>query len=566
MKHHNFAHYWCAVMVEGVIRRGIDHFFIAPGSRSTPLVSALARNHKAKIFLGIDERSIGFMALGYSKAAKKPGVIIVTSGTAVANLYPAVTEAFLSHVPMLVLTADRPYELRDCGANQTMFQAGMFGNHVNKSFDMAPPSSVVSLEMSWATFAQSIRASLRPKKGPVHINLQFREPVANLSHPGEPAWDVCECFEYRDLDAGIESGVHIEKLPDIFSAQKGLLAVGEMLPKNTLEQILALSEKLSWPIFADVTSNLRLSKHPNIMHHFDLALLNHAFVNDFKPEVVVKLGGRIVSKRFWSWIEKISACKLVSMSDSPERIDHVGRFAHWYVTDEQLVLQDIIQRINTHRPKPWLTSALYQSLTRRIENFLETNRNNEAYYSARLVASISEPTNLFLSSSMPIRDIDQFAQPTHVPIDVYANRGASGIDGVTSSAIGVAAATNKPTILLIGDVAFVHDTNGLMLLKTINVPILIVVFNNGGGGIFHFLPIAKEQDVITPYLDTPHQVSIKHVCQAHQIAHNVINDAVNFADAVKRFYQERTTVVLEVMIDRDENVRTHQMMYQVLQG
>jgi 2-succinyl-5-enolpyruvyl-6-hydroxy-3-cyclohexene-1-carboxylate synthase len=562
VKPQNYTHYWCAVMVDALIKAGVNHFFVAPGSRSTPLVSALAHNQNAKVFIGIDERCLSFMALGYGKAAGKPGVVVVTSGTAVANLYPAVTESFLSEVPMLLLTADRPYELRDCGANQTMFQANIFGNHINKSFDLAPPSPIVSLDVSLATFAQAYRAAMGPKKGPVHINLQFREPVANQPHPGEPHFDLDASLLPTPESEHVILATRLSQLPKIFSCQKGLLVVGEMSPSKVLDHIIALSEKLKWPIYADVTSNLRLSTHKNILHHFDLALLNKEFASLCAVDAVIKFGGRIVSKRFWSWLDQKPNLQLLSMSESPQRIDPSGRFLHLHVPDLATSLQDIHQKAVAQ--EAWFDPTMYQSLTRRIDNFLEQNRTNEGYYAARLVASICEPVNLFVSSSMPIRDVDQLAKPTAIPISMYANRGASGIDGVMSSATGVAIANNKPTILLIGDVAFLHDTNGLMLLRQSSVPMLVVVFNNGGGGIFHFLPIAAEPEVITPYLDTPHDVSISSLCQAHTIHHERVVDPISFDDAMKGFIKNRTTRVIEVMIDRAENVRAHQGLYRSL--
>ena len=340
---------------------------------------------------------------------------------------------------------------------------------------------------------------------------------------------------------------------------------------------------LNWPIFADAASNLRFLSHPNVLHHFDLALLNEDFAQDLAAEAVVKFGSHIVSKRIWAWIDKQPNLKLLSISDSIQRIDHLGRFEHLYLPHLSSALENIIHQIDGNKRAEGYKASrvrleddakkdhskgsnLYRSISRHIDNFLKKNRSNEGYFSARLAASISEPTNLFLSASMPVRDVDQFAKPTNVAIHVYANRGASGIDGVTSSAVGVALASKKPTILLIGDVAFLHDTNGLMLLKTISVPVLVVVFNNGGGGIFHFLPIAKEALVITPYLDTPHDVSIKSLCLAHQVDHELIADPVRFEDAIKRFFTCRTTSVLEVMIERDQNVRAHQELYRSLQS
>lgn len=564
MKMNNFAHHWCTLMIDSLMQMGVDHFFIAPGSRSTPLVSAIVRHKDARIFSGIDERSLGFMAQGYSKVALKPGVVVVTSGTAVANLYPAVAEAFLSEVPMLLLTADRPFELRDCGANQTMFQASLFQNHVIKSFDIAPPQPQVSRTLSRATFYDAYRACMGSKKGPVHLNIQLREPLSNVLHEGE-LWDQNqEIYADSKKEQAPVLDVVLHEVPEIFENQRGFLAVGELSSVVDADLIIAVAEKLAWPIYADITSNLRLRKHKNILHHADLALINGRFQNDLCPEVIVKLGGRIVSKRFWAWVEKQNGARRVAISQSPQRVDHTGIFSLWQVPSITSFLQRMKEKISWKNNAEWLNLDSYNFVEHKVNSFLETNRDNEAFYAAKLIAAIDQESVLFLSSSMPIRDVDQFAVPTAVPIHVYANRGASGIDGVISSAVGAAQAHKLPTVLLIGDVAFLHDTNGLMLVRASATPILIVVLNNGGGGIFHFLPIAKEPDIVTPFLDTPHDVSIKELCRAHHIHQVIVDNSEDFSHAIRDFYGTKKTTVIEVIIDKNHNVNVHKNLYESL--
>lgn len=552
----NYAHYWCEKMVERLINLGADHFFIGPGSRSTPLVSAIARNASAKIFLSVDERSVAFMALGYGKKSRRAGVVVTTSGTAVSNLYPAVTESFLSSVPMLLLTADRPFELRDCGANQTIFQANMFTNHCNKSFDLAPPSSIVSMTQSIAMLDQALSSTFHPHMGPVHMNVQLREPLANLPHEREVPFEKSDLRQNNLLNAKV-SRVDMSEIAQHLAHKSGVIVVGELAPTVVQEKILTLAKKLQWPIYADITSNMRFIKHDSIVHHFDLALLNPSWAESLDYDVVLKFGGRIVAKRIWAFIERGTRLNL-SLSNSPERIDHTGVMQHTFVHELPAAIDDLIARL------PSMPSRVddVEKINRTVRDFLENNRNNEAYFSSRLIAQISEPVNFFVSSSMPIRDLDQFAQPTTIPIHLYASRGASGIDGVVSTAVGMTIADELPGILLIGDVAFIHDTNGLSLLRMSTKPLLIVVFNNNGGGIFHFLPIAKEPDVVTPYLDTPHDINIADLCRAHRVKHERVTDAVEFDEAIRQFFHERTTRVVEVMIDREVNVRHHNDFYE----
>ncbi len=556
----NYAHYVCTKAIERLVEIGVDHFFIAPGSRSTPIVSAIVRNPHAKKFLGVDERSLGFMALGYGKRAQKPGVVVVTSGTAVSNLYPSVTESFMSSVPMLVITADRPYELRDCGANQTIAQHQIFANHILKSFDLAPPSLNVTVEQIVAIVEQAARYTYSMLNGPVHVNWQLREPLANLAHAGEPDFELRSMTtktpqKYFARPRSEPSDEFIRHLDG-----KGLIVVGELLPDLGQREILALSQQTGWPIYADVASNLRFNRDDQLIKYFDIKLLNKSFSEGFAPSVIIKFGSRIVSKRFWQWIERRpDACVLLSIDEYPERIDQTGRFSHWCVGD----VRAFVKATLAHLPKKNKDATLVpgRAIDALIAEFLETSANNEAYVAARIVAGISEPATLFLSSGMPIRDVDQFASATSVPIDVFVNRGASGIDGIISTATGIAVADTKPLMLLIGDVAFVHDTNGLMLIKHSQQPVLIIVINNGGGGIFHFLPIAHEPDIITPYLDTPNDVSIKLLCEAHGVPHITIKNPRGLHDAMKIFFASRTSMVVEIIIDRSENVRLHQELY-----
>lgn len=562
MEPKNYAHYWCSRVVELLIELGVSHFFIAPGSRSTPIISAIVRNKKARVFSGIDERAVSFMALGYSKRSHKPSVVVVTSGTAVANIYPAVVEAHLSEIPLLVLTADRPFELRDCGANQTIVQTNMFANHINKSFDLAPPSSVVPLRVSTSIVERALLSTMQPHKGPVHVNVQLREPVSNLPHNEQP-WSPHEAPK-KSLLAWPHTAVErdMQDVVDVIAHKKGLIIVGELMPTAAQQKILSLAEKLSWPIFADVTSNMRFLRHPNLISHFDLALLNDAVVKKLDVDIVLKFGARMVSKRMWAWIEKNEHATCIAVSESFQRIDHVARFSLVQVPNLEQALDGLLCK-TSQRVCGFLSelSECSERVALCIQHLLEENVLNEAHLAARLIAQISEPTNLFVSSSMPIRDLDQFPTSSDTSINIFSSRGASGIDGVISSAVGVAIADVRPCILVIGDMAFIHDTNGLMLLNQASAPMLIIVINNNGGGIFHFLPISSEPDVLTPFIDSPHNVDISALCAAHGISFYRTNP-MNFTQALHDFYRERTTRVVEVTIDKVENVRLHKMIYQ----
>lgn len=553
----NYTLYWCYKMIDRLIHIGIDHFFIAPGSRSTPIISAIVRHEKAKIFQHIDERSLAFMALGYGKRTRKPGVIVVTSGTAVANLMPAVVEAQAAFVPMLVVSADRPYELRDTGANQTIEQTHIFSSCVVKSYDLASPCEEVSIKKSHAIFDQAVSYCLGARSGPVHINIQLREPLHNGSDGR--IWLEEEGLTHR-LSIGQTYCDHRTIFETLLRESQGLLVVGELHPGTAQDKIVELAEKLNWPIFAEITSNLRHREHPLILHHFDVAMNNPHFVNALKPRVVIHFGDRIVSKRYWAFVEKNKDIRFVRLSEHDATIDQTGHMEHLWTGNSIRYLDDMLaitprDVFNNHK-----LIEIYDAIKNALVSFLENADNNEAYFAAQLVACLCEPVNLFISSSMPIRDLDQFSGCSSFALDVFSNRGASGIDGVISTAVGVAIGSHKPTILLIGDVAFLHDTNGLMALKNTLAPMLIIVINNSGGGIFHFLPIAAEPEIVTPLLDTPHDVHIKDLCKAHGVEHRIAH-AQDFSSAIRDFFSTKKTQVIEIPIKRELNVALRRQFY-----
>ncbi|MCA9508589.1 MAG: 2-succinyl-5-enolpyruvyl-6-hydroxy-3-cyclohexene-1-carboxylic-acid synthase, partial [Myxococcales bacterium] len=300
-------------MIERLIFNGVDHFFVAPGSRSSPLVSAIAHLDGAKIYSHIDERSLAFMALGYAQCTGMPGVMVVTSGTAVANLMPAVVEAKASLVPMIILSADRPYELRDTGANQTIDQAHLFSGHTIKSYDLAPPSTNVSIKKSQAIFDQALGYAVGVNPGPVQINIQLREPLHNISDA--KTWYESSGLEHKFIQAKFYNPT-ASSLNSLFGAKNILFVVGEMRQALVQEKIIKLAEQLACPIFADITSNLRLKSHPLIMHHFDLALLNPQFMEELRPDVVIHFGDRVVSKRYWNFVEKSHAVRFIRLHEN----------------------------------------------------------------------------------------------------------------------------------------------------------------------------------------------------------------------------------------------------------
>lgn len=549
-------------MIERLVGLGFDHFFIAPGSRSTPIISAIVRHEQAQVYQSVDERSLAFMALGYAKRVRKAAIIVVTSGTAVANLYPAIVEAYTSGVPLLILSADRPYELRDTGANQTIFQPAMFSCHIKKSYDLAPPLASVAMDKSLGSIDQALCYAHDLRAGPVHVNIQLREPLHN--YVSEEKWDSNQSLRHSLTFLKAHSDIS-EVVKKLEQSASGLIVVGELYPSEVQQQIVRLAEHLQWPIFADVSSNLCFANHHLNLRHFDILLLKQEFLANFKPELIVHIGDRIVSKRYWAWIEKKEANHYIRLSEHDLKVDPTGIFQHYAVGDLAACIKGFADSIAIKKSREITFPNFAATIEHEMHNYLATKNDNEAFFASELIRAVSEPINLFISSSMPIRDVDQCAPTSSIMIDVFVNRGASGIDGVISTAAGVALASNKPTILLIGDVAFLHDTNGLMLFHALKQPVLIVLINNSGGGIFHHLPISNEREVVTPFLDTPHNVDISSLARAHHISH-VASNADNFVDDIALFFKERKTKIIEIGIDKEKNVTLHKAFYQALVG
>lgn len=533
----NIQTQWCVTLIELLIERGWCHFFIAPGSRNTPLISAIVRHKKSVVQEGIDERSLGFFALGFAKKNRCPAIVVVTSGTAVANLMPAVVEAHLCEIPLVVISADRPFWLRDVGAAQTIDQVRIFGNYVHKCVDLPPPSRDFQSYPSFSLVLNAINDGMNNYPGPVHINLQLNEPLHNAlieDYPPKPAVldnppiSICK-----------------EKL-----SEGGLIVVGEMAPDTLQPEILALAQKVQWPIYADVLSNLRLNGHPLILHHFEILLQNESFKERLNIKNILLFGQRLVSKRFWQWISALKDVQLLRLSDMARNTDQSGRFlslplAHLPTEflPKKTVLEGDIFAIN-------------RAVGHLVQDYFSSRKECEAYGVLRVLDAIKEDCQLFLGTSMPIRYVDFFAKSKNEKVAIFGNRGANGIDGIISSALGVFLQDKRPGILIVGDLTFIYDTNGLMLLKTFSTPVLIVVINNQSGGIFNFLPIALEKDVL-PYITTPHGVTLKHLSLAHGLNHNVLDSPDDLDEVLRMFFLKRQSMVVEVAFDGEKSAAMH---------
>lgn len=568
MKNQNLNTFWANLIVQELLRNGIDYFCISPGSRSTPLTAAVARNKNAKSIICYDERNSGFHALGYARAANKPAAIVTTSGTACANLYPAIIEASSDNIPMIVLTADRPPELIDTSANQTINQPNMFGQYTRFNFDLPCPDENIKPEMVLTTIDQAIFRSRYSNPGPVHINCRYRKPLEpEDTKPSEDytknikAWADSTApftkYEYPEVIANAQSLDELAK--DINQTKRGLVIVGKLDSCQQRKSVMAVINMLNWPVYADITSGLRLTDcTTNIIRYFDQQLLSGDFNKKAAPELVLHFGGRKTSKRVDEFLDDNRPEKYILVNNTPQRQDPIHAVTAYLKGDIIETCESLMDRIHLHEEGDYSEFYFDKGLHADaiIENTIDRTKSmSEPFIARQLSKLIPENTSLVLSSSMPIRDVDLYAVSGQTGITVAANRGVSGIDGVISTASGFAAGKKQLTTLLIGDMAFIHDINALAVLKTLDVPVIVVLINNRGGGIFHFLPISQVDDIFEDYFAAPHDHNFKGACETFSIDYCNPKDKQSFAKAYKAAIKNAKTTVIEINTDREQNLK-----------
>ncbi|GMH33012.1 hypothetical protein BSKO_00846 [Bryopsis sp. KO-2023] len=593
---------WAGTLVEELCRLGINTFGVAPGSRSSPLTAAVACHPRTRIVPCLDERSLGFWALGHARSTGMPAPVITSSGTAVANLLPSVVEASLAQVPMLVLSADRPPELRDCGANQTIDQVKIFGGYVRWFQDLPAPSSSVPFRMLLTTVDTAVRTATGNPRGPVHLNFQFREPLAPVPAPGSTmdgeilsSWFSTRMPYAADLSEA-SCLTSLDGLSQIIALAgeetRPLVVIGELPSQEDSHAAKKICQSLGWPVIADVLSGLRIGGdggtefRKQMVFNADHVLLDKEEAwRALRPDVVLQLGGHLTSKRVAQFLEWSST----SERDVPMKWIYVGPNArrddpaHLITHKLQASFTDL-QPLHDHPTNfKTKTTARYMDTWRMIDDAvgssidseLERFSLNETVVEplvARVVSGILPPGHgLFLGNSMPIRDMDMYASGSGRtgPVLVAANRGASGIDGVLSTATGYAVGLNRPVTLVVGDISFIHDTNGLTLLRTgENFPsVTVVLINNAGGGIFSFLPIADSvpEETFNSLWATPQFVDVEGICRSHGILHQQVLQPNQLENALQMAWGSNKHSIVEVVTDRTKNVDVHREIQRAAQ-
>lgn len=550
----NLNYLWCGLLVEELIRQDVAGFVIAPGSRSAPLTVSVARNEKARYWVHYDERGAAFFALGLAKATGKPAVLICTSGSAVANYWPAVVEAATSRIPLILLTADRPPELVDCGANQAIDQTDIFGNYARWRTALPCPTAECPATYVLTTADQAWHRSRHPLGGPVHVNVPLREPL-DPKQDGSVTDDILAPLTtwaatdapYTRYDVGarhLPGDVAAALLDSIQTAHHRLLIVGRLEREAERTAVHSLAKRTGWKIYADITSGLYGPSAPtNLIQDMEHFLQNEAW----QPDLVLHLGGAYTSKTLLTHMAHWNA-PYVHVSASEQRLDpnhqvtqHITMgiepFCHWL---QESAPDGLESTASTQPPRTDETPAADQELSERD-------------IARQLGTLLPEDSLLFAGNSMPIRLLERFCRPARGGIHIAANRGASGIDGNIATALGMAVGTGQATTALLGDLTTLHDLNSLALHKAVKTPVVFIVLNNDGGGIFHYLPIARvDEPCFEQCFGTPHGMNFSGAAQQFGLDYAAPESPDSFREAYLEALAKGRATLIEIKTKRFE--------------
>lgn len=553
------------------MRNGVKRFVISPGSRSAPLAIAIAQHRAVDTSVHFDERAAAFFAVGWGKATGEPAALLCTSGTAAANYLPAVVEASYSATPLIVLTADRPPELHECGALQTIDQTRLFDGYVRCRVDLPTPDPEIPPEYLLSLVDDLVHHSKRNPPGPVHINCRFREPLipktVEQDYFAENAclrgWQETSQPYVRHLNApSLPDSSQVEEIAaEIIKSTRGVMIAGPLAAHQDGRAVARLAERLRWPLFADVASNLRFGQenafHPLV--HYDLYLAPGAIASRLQPDFIFHFGGTPISKHLLRYTAD-AGCHYIQVSELPDRSDPHHRVrikVNAPISEFAAALLSTVGETSSVLMHPFRVAE--QLTTRLIAEMSGDSTAGvlESLVVREIFASQFSPRAVFLAASLPVREADWFSGSGDQQLIVGANRGVNGIDGTITSACGFAEGLEMPTTLVIGDLAFLHDLNSLALLKRLAVPVQIVVLNNRGGGIFHLLPVAGLTDLFEKYFAAEHEFDFHYAAELFGLKYYHPVTAKDFATIYRHCVKADRPSLIEVAIDRAATANFH---------
>jgi 2-succinyl-5-enolpyruvyl-6-hydroxy-3-cyclohexene-1-carboxylate synthase len=550
---------------------GVRHVVCSPGSRSTPLVLAAADCPGIELLSVLDERSAGFVALGLCRATGAPTALLCSSGSAGAHYLPAIIEASESALPLIILTADRPPELQNTGSWQTIRQSHMFGSHVRWFEDTGVCDRPELAARSAQVGARAAQRSRARPAGPVHLNLPFREPLWTGDGSAErprPAARVLDEGASAPTDALVERVARL-----LGKAERGLFVCGPLPPRSTralATSVSTLARQLGWPVIAEPASGLRFGNHDRsqLVTHADLLLRSPAFADALEPDLIVRIGQSPCSKPTLTWLATRESAESLLIDPDGLWRDPSQSARTLIAEDPDLLLRAITARLEGETRDPaWLDAWMSAEATARA--LLEKPLTDpeilwEGAIAAELSRSLPQSAALHIANSMPIRDFDAFGGARAEALDCYVSRGVNGIDGTIATAVGEALGSGAERFWLVtGELAFLHDLGSLRLLRQLAIPVTMVVIDNGGGGIFEHLPIARHPRHFEPLFLTPQGEDIGALAKAHGLR-SLRVERLEELRAALRAPSGSEPLIIEARIDREANLEEHRAVWRAI--
>jgi 2-succinyl-5-enolpyruvyl-6-hydroxy-3-cyclohexene-1-carboxylate synthase len=561
---------WGRAIVQELQRSGVRHVVLAPGARSSPIaLASVDAEPGVRTWMVLDERVAGFFALGLALESGSPVAVGVTSGTAGAHLLPAVIEASAAGVPLVAVTADRPWELHGFGAAQTMPQAGLYGRFVREDVDLgAPEPSSTAFRHLRAVVSRALARAVTAPGGPVHLNAPFREPLAPAPDAVTPPGLDAEALEGRGAEPFLRT-VQPLRLPPpaeleavrrrLAAAERGVVVVGPRARRDALPTAArTLAASYGYPLLAEAASNVRWTPGLPAVAHLDLLLRSHGWALGARPDLVVRLGGGLCSRRASEWLDA-SGAEVVLLSEGGDPIDPQHR-ASVVLEGDLPAMCEALSAATAPRRATWADGFHRADITADAALAAAVERDgrlSEPAVARMVVAMLPAGARLVVASSMPIRDVDAFAPSMAEPLRVLSNRGLNGIDGTLSTALGVAAASGAETVALVGDLAFLHDLGALVQARRTGLPLTVVVVNNDGGGIFSFLPIARTTPHFEALFGTPHGVDLSAAAALAGAAFVRASTPSALAAALRQRPERGMQIIEAAVLDRAANVEVH---------
>lgn len=560
-----------SALVDELARSGVRHACVSPGSRSAPLALALWKDPGVKVWVHIDERCSGFFALGLAQQTGQPVAVLTTSGTAAANLHPAVAEASESRTPLIVITADRPPELRDRGAGQTIDQLKLYGSAVRWFCELGVhQANEIGLLHFRSAAARAVAEALGSRPGPVHLNIPLTEPLAPDEVEGDAPSEVSLESDGRPEGRPITKVARSADAPSddlvsefaelITDSARGVILAGRQHDPGIATAVAALALACGYPILPEPTSQLRAGTHSldNVIAHYDPIF--RALPDRLAPELVVRVGDMVTSKAVRTWLSSHRECRQVVIdpgggwNEPTASADLIAR------ADPELLFGMFAQEIETRTDRGWIEAwrAADRSASAAIDTFLDGLGTEpcEPRVHRHLAASLPALSTVVVASSMPVRDLESFLPAIDRPLRFLANRGANGIDGLVSTGLGAAAVAPGRAFVLLGDLALYHDMNGLIACERMGIDATFVVLNNGGGAIFDFLPIAKHRAGYEELFGTPSGLDVERIAALYGLAFTRVTSHDHLGGALER------SGIVEVVLDRPRNVELHAQVFE----